>query len=86
MPHDFWTDIINENSSETNNIEISSPAPFYLEIRTPHLISTELIGKLFYSIYNQAKYLFDYFDYQVKVGEENPKIDKKIIQEYFSLI
>ncbi|CAG8470692.1 17641_t:CDS:2 [Gigaspora margarita] len=81
MSHLFRSKIAIENHPELSKFEIALSAPLSLEIITPSLLSAEATGQLLYSLYHKLNYLFAYLNYQIKITEKNPQIDKNTIQD-----
>ncbi|CAG8720853.1 16905_t:CDS:2, partial [Racocetra fulgida] len=81
MSYLFRSEIAIENHPELSKVEITLSAPLGLEIITPSLLSAEAAGQLLYSLYHKLNYLFAYLDYQIKITEESPQIDKNTIQD-----
>src|SRR4051794_23825790 len=72
--------------SELEKVEINFITPWEWEIVVPGLLSVEALRQLFYSIYNQLNYLFDYLDYHIKVQVPNSSLDTDKLQAYFSFV
>src|SRR5947209_2644475 len=71
---------------ELEKVEINFIAPWEWEIASPSLLSAEALRQLFYSIYHQLNYLFDYLDYHIKFQDPNFSLDANKFQAYFSLV
>ncbi|CAG8619018.1 16703_t:CDS:2, partial [Cetraspora pellucida] len=81
MSYLFRSEIALENHPELSKVEITLSAPLGLEIIAPSLLSAEAAGQLLYSLYHKLNYLFAYLDYQIKITEASPQIDKNTVQD-----
>lgn len=72
--------------SELEKVEINFITSREWEITAPGLLSVEALRKLFYSLYHQLNYLFDYLDYRIKVQVSNSSLDTNKFQAYFSFV
>lgn len=62
----------------------SFPDSLTLEINANSFLKTEELSRVFYSLYNELLYLFNYLDYQVKLPPF--EINKAELQDYFKFL